>query len=407
MTIGVCGPVDLRLLECDLPASVFPKTTGFPLVSHFINGLLRRGYNVVVYTNSIEVKEPLILNSGPLKICIARQKAQPGRRFFNYEIEELKNIILQHPSDVISAFWSYEYARAALKTKIPTVVSLHDVATVVLKYHKDLFRVVRWVLNKTVVSRAEHLIANSAYTYNSLSAHQKAKTEIINNFYTDSLLQDAPQHIKKQNYIITVAQGFSRRKNITTSLQAFAILKRSKPDLEYYLVGDDMEEGGLAHAYAKQHNLEEGVKFIGAKPFKEVLELVAGAKALIHPSLEESFGMVILEAMVLGTVVVGGKKSGYVPYLLDFGNAGVLCDVSSPKAIATALFNLLEDEPQQQTLISKAKQFAHDNYAEPAILDQHIAYLKSITANHKSKVPDTSFELVSYLSPMLGLDVYL
>ncbi|MBC5772973.1 glycosyltransferase [Pontibacter sp. KCTC 32443] len=393
MTIGVCGPVDLGLLEYQLEFSELPNTAAFPLVSHFVNGLLNRGFKVNIYTTSIEVEESVVFDYGQLKICIAPQRPQPGRRFFRYEINALKNLILENPSDVISSFWSYEFGLAALKTGIPTIVSLHDVATVVLKYHMDMFRAVRWIMDKMVVAKAKYLIANSAYTYSSLSKRIQAKTEIINNFYTNSLLSDVPTNVEKQNYIITVAQGFGNRKNITTSLKAFSILRKSDPTLEYYLVGVDSEEGGLAHQYARKHGLDKGVKFIGPKPFKEVLNLITHAKVLIHPSLEESFGMVILEAMVIGTAVVGGEKSGYVPYLLDFGNVGKLCDVTSPESIAITLSKLLANEENLNTLVKRAKVFAERNYAEDSIIEQHIAYLKRVWRSYPKEVADIPIEI--------------
>ncbi|MDX5482601.1 MAG: glycosyltransferase family 1 protein, partial [Hymenobacteraceae bacterium] len=110
MTIGVSGPIDLKLLEWELRDADLPPTNGFPLTSHFINALLKRGYKVIGYTNSCDITEPQVWESGNLKICISRQKPQPGRRFFRFEVEDLRQLIETHPADFISAFWSYEYA---------------------------------------------------------------------------------------------------------------------------------------------------------------------------------------------------------------------------------------------------------------------------------------------------------
>jgi L-malate glycosyltransferase len=66
------------------------------------------------------------------------------------------------------------------------------------------------------------------------------------------------------------------------------------------------------------------------------------ASVLAHPSLEESFGMIVLEAMATGTPVVAGRASGAVPWLLA-NDAGVLVDVRNSAAIAEAINGLLGD----------------------------------------------------------------
>lgn len=172
--------------------------------------------------------------------------------------------------------------------------------------------------------------------------------------------------------------GFSHRKNISTALQAFAIIRQRFPDLEYHLVGAETEEGGLAHQYAKANNLAQGVRFIGAIPHDQVMDKIAAASLLLHPAREESFGMVLLEAMVAKTPVVGGKNSGYVPYLLDQGRAGLMCDVESVEEMADAVLKILSDDVLRQTLVAHAYAFAYGNYSENVIIEQHLAYYAEI-----------------------------
>lgn len=378
MKIGVCGPVNLQILDWKNKPESLPSTNSFPLTSHLVNGLLKRGFQVVVYTNSGAIKEPLVFEDDQLKVCIAREKPQPGRRAFQFEVNDLKRLILEHPCDMISAWWTYEYAWAALRTKIPTVASLHDVAHIIFWQHRDLFRVVRWVINEIVVRKAKYLIANSAYTYNLLSSRLKRKTLTINNFYPANLESLVPKQVEKENYIVTVAQGFTKRKNIHTALYAFKKVRQHYPSLEYHLIGVGMEENGPAHEYARKHNLATGVKFIGLTPYNDLIAHVAKAKIMIHPAVEESFGMVILEAMVAGTAVVAGKASGFVPDLLDYGKAGMLCDVTSETEIATAIGSLIGDRSLRESFTNHARRFAEANFSEDVVIEQHLEYYSQV-----------------------------
>jgi L-malate glycosyltransferase len=378
MIIGVAGPVNLQILDWDLAGTDLPPTNSFPLTSHFINALLKRGFKVVAYTNSTAITEPMVLESGNLKVCISREKPQPGRRLFLYEVQDLHRMMQAHPADFISAFWSYEYAWAALRTGKPTAVSFHDVAFQILLNIPDMFRVMRWIINTIVVSKAKHLIANSSYTYNQLVRRTQKKTRVIDNFYTNELEESIPHPLIKGNYIATAVQGFTHRKNVQNALKAFALVRAKHPETEYHLIGVDMEEGGLAQQFAEANGIADGVRFLGQLPFREVYQQIIHARVLLHPAREESFGMVPLEAMVGGTPVVGGSKSGFIPDLLDHGKAGLLCDVESPDNMAASLLRLLEDEQLTAEMTEKGRAFARANYSEDVIIEKHLAYYSDI-----------------------------
>ncbi|WP_439883351.1 glycosyltransferase family 4 protein [Pontibacter sp. MBLB2868] len=384
LTIGISGPINLQLLNWQYKNEDLPETNEFPLTSHLINALLKRGYNVIGYTNSNTIAEPLVLQDGNLTVCIGRTKPQPGRRIFKFEREELKMLMLNNPADVIYGFWSYEYSWAALDSGIPTIVSVHDIARRILLTQPDIFRFVRWLMNFVVVHKASHLAPNSSYTYKQLSRSDQKKALIINNFYASDFEKSIPKTTHRENCIVSVCMGFTKRKGVPVSLQAFALLREKYPDLEYRLIGVGMEQGGEAHQYAAQHNMTAGVKFMGSLPIDQVLQQVAQAKVLVHASVEESFGMAVLEAMVMGTPVVGGDKSGFIPQLLDNGKAGLLCDISSPEAIADTTDRLLSDNAFAQEIATKAAEFAKTNFSEDVVIEQFLEYVRSLL--HKNKI---------------------
>src|SRR5690606_38645006 len=147
------------------------------------------------------------------------------------------------------------------------------------------------------VNKAKYLIANSSYTYNQLVRRTQKKTRIIDNFYTSELEENIPDPLIKGNYITTAVQGFTHRKNVQNALKAFAMVRARHPELEYHLIGVDMEEGGLAQQFAEANGIADGVRFLGPLPFGEVYQQIVHARVLLHPAREESFGMVPLEAM--------------------------------------------------------------------------------------------------------------
>ena len=117
---------------------------------------------------------------------------------------------------------------------------------------------------------------------------------------------------------------------------------------------------------------------MGRLPHHETLREIASAAVLLHPALEESFGMTGLEAMVVGTPVIAGRDSGNMPFLLDHGNAGVLCDVRSPQAIAAALLDVLTDQARAARIVQCAGEVARSKFSEDKVISAYIDYYRDI-----------------------------
>ncbi|WP_140416486.1 glycosyltransferase family 4 protein [Arthrobacter globiformis] len=142
--------------------------------------------------------------------------------------------------------------------------------------------------------------------------------------------------------------GFSRLKNVPVALSAWATIKDKFPSAVLLAAGPGYELGGEGHKWAVHNGLDDRVDFVGSLASDEVPPWLAALDIFLHPSLEESFGMVLLEAMAAGVPVIAGQTSGAVPVVTG-GNA-LLTDVASPGAIADSLTLMLNDEPLRHHL---------------------------------------------------------
>ena len=392
MHIGIAGYVSLNLLNPLKKDNNLPIVHENPHISMLINAFLKRNYRVTVYTTSEFIKKPVIIEREDLTVCIAPRMPHAARDFFKSERSELKELMNSKKADIINAHWSYEFALAALSTNIPTIVSLRDHALAILKLvtaSKNSLATkshwfIRFLMNQFVLQRSKYLSVNSEYLYNLLPLKYKNKTRIINNFYSSELELDIIPIEKKKNIMVSVSNGFGKIKNIDTAIRAFKIVRETVPDLEYYLIGDDMQKYGLTYQFAKENNIHDDIKFLGRLSFNETIKNVYNAKIFLHPSREESFGMSILESMVQGTTVIGGDKSGNVPNLLNMGKAGIICDINSPEEIAHSILTLLNNPQLNDELRMNALNFAKNNFSENDSIKKYISYYSFILSGQQN-----------------------
>jgi glycosyltransferase involved in cell wall biosynthesis len=113
-------------------------------------------------------------------------------------------------------------------------------------------------------------------------------------------------------------------KNVPRLLEGFAILRRKDPSLRLVLVGGEFT----------RHRAVDGVIATGFVTQERLAAIYRGAIALVMPSLEEGFGLPVVEAMACGTPVIAAE----IPALVEVaGSAALLVDPHSAESIATAM----------------------------------------------------------------------
>ncbi len=111
---------------------------------------------------------------------------------------------------------------------------------------------------------------------------------------------------------------------------------------------------------AKDQTLEASIDWIGALergreqvPRKQFLERLASVRYLLTLSLTEGFGLIPLEAMALGTVVLGFDGFGGQEYMVQGTNCAV---VACPNidAAAAAMIRVMRDDALAKQLVNNA-----------------------------------------------------
>ncbi len=148
-------------------------------------------------------------------------------------------------------------------------------------------------------------------------------------------------------------------KNLKVLLGAYSRLQDTIPH-QLIIVGnkDSRYFPGLLGLVEKL-NLSHKVKFLGYVPTMDLPGLYAGAELCVFPSLNEGFGLPLLEAMACGTPVITSKIGGPQEVI---GPAGLAINPSNPEDLANAILSVLTNESLRTSLshlgIEQAKKFS-------------------------------------------------
>jgi glycosyltransferase involved in cell wall biosynthesis len=169
-----------------------------------------------------------------------------------------------------------------------------------------------------------------------------------------------------------------RKKGLEALLQALAQLPA---DVVLAVVGNPAHIAEF-RALAETLKLGARVFFLGA--LMDVSPAYEAADILVHPTFEDTFAMVVLEAMAHGLpVVVSGPKYCGISGLLDQGvNALLLDDPRDAGALTRVLGDLLAQAALRETLSQGAVAFAaHYQWREIA-LQQEALYFAAFSAKN-------------------------
>jgi glycosyltransferase involved in cell wall biosynthesis len=162
-----------------------------------------------------------------------------------------------------------------------------------------------------------------------------------------------------ESYVLFVG-GWEPRKNLERLLAAWGDVSGLFPEVELVLAG-----GPRVPAKCGKERPSRQVRSLGYVDESCLAELYAGAMAFVYPSLDEGFGLPVLEAMACGTPVIAAS-AGAIP--LVAGDAALLVDPYRVEAIAEALCLVLASSATRENMrsrgLARASSYSWDETAQ-------------------------------------------
>lgn len=163
--------------------------------------------------------------------------------------------------------------------------------------------------------------------------------------------------------VLIGAGSLSRAKGFDDLIDAVAIARRSVP-VRAIILGDGPDRAAL-EAQIRRLGLEEAISLAGYVP--NPVAFMKQADLFVLSSRFEGFGLVIAEALAVGTPVVSTDCRAGPREILEDGTYGSLVPVGDSEAMGAAIAHTLSMSPLTEPLIARGQSFSLD-----AAVDQYL-----------------------------------
>ncbi len=152
-------------------------------------------------------------------------------------------------------------------------------------------------------------------------------------------------------FVVVTAGRLVPVKGHTYLITAFARVVKEIPNVRLVFLGDGELKEAL-FAQTKTLGIENHALFLGMR--NDVPEIISASDLFVLPSINEGFGVVLLEAMAMKCPIVATNVGGIPEVVMD-GETGILVPPRDPVQLAGAIIKLIKDS-------TLARQLAESGY---------------------------------------------
>lgn len=182
--------------------------------------------------------------------------------------------------------------------------------------------------------------------------------------------------IPPQASLLAYVGRVAKEKSIDLMLAAFALVAAQVPQCMLLVVGSGAWDA-QARAMAVELGIADSVRFAGTLPREDAIRCAADADALLFPSITDTQGLVVVEAMAAGTPCIAAR-SGAVTGLVRDGVNGVIVEHDAG-AVAAAAVSLLRDADRLAHMGAAARETARA-FSAAAMAGRLLALYESLLA---------------------------
>lgn len=283
----------------------------------------------------------------------------------------------------------HEYG-SAVRTFLPAadILLQHAHATLAGAVHRQRLRSFSW----------DRLIAVSRRTQDRLAAISLSPahmTVIPNGVDTEAFQPGTEENnteakrrcrLTGDPVILSVA-GVIPHKGQLTVIRALALLREQFPRIQFVNIGDIRDS--VYHARVlrevRELDLARSCSFLpGNVPEDALVEFYRACDVYVQPSLEEGFGIALLEAVSVGCAVVG-TATGALAQIVDGSQAGMMILPEDPRALAAAIRELLNPRSPHRRDPATLHAYVSQQYSWRAVAQQTIALYETLLRDPSSR----------------------
>ena len=233
------------------------------------------------------------------------------------------------------------------------VASLKGVIADEVRFERGLTRFTMAVqarCERLHVQRASRVLATSRYSAERAQEFYRLRKtptvvpELIDLTEWRRLLGEE-QRVASERFTVLFVGRFYRRKRVEILLKAAAALRGRIPELEVRLVGSG-PCGPRLRQLTSELKLDGTATWLGDVSRSELVAEYRRADLFCLPSMQEGFGIVLLEAMAAGTPIVAARAAA-IP---EVAPHGVLVEAESAEALAAGIEDLYRSPERRAEL---------------------------------------------------------
>lgn len=207
----------------------------------------------------------------------------------------------------------------------------------------------KWLFDP-LMARLQVRLAGAEAAKRTVAAHFPGDYEVVpNGIDVDRFARAVPRPASMppdRPHVLYVGR-IEPRKGVDRLVRAMAQVQQRVPHVQLVLVGGGPDRDAIA---SLARELDVRVVFAGRVSDADLPSYYQAADVMCSPALgDESFGLVLLEAMAAGRPIVATNIAGYAELLGGTGGAR-LADVDSPDSLAREISAVLEDPELARTL---------------------------------------------------------
>ncbi len=317
---------------------------------------------------------------------IQKQKKINGITLINIPINRLKkdysyrNKYFETPLCVLLNFlYSYKIIKEIKKIK-PDIINIpsHILSffLIFIKYQKFYTTHTHiWPDRKGLIPRLEKVILKKFIKSNGniIPLNSKIMESLKNaNIKTERIIPNGIdisryKNKKAENYILYSGRLLPHKK-VDYLIKAFSKIKNTS-NSKLIVVGSGPEKQKLQEIAHDLKNIS--VKFNDFLPFSEYLNYLSKCSFFVLPSIDEMFGVVIIEAMACGKPVIASNIAGPQD-IINHGKNGFLFEKENVRDLQKYLKLLLEDRNLRLKIGQEARNKVEENYSFEKIADSYL-----------------------------------